>query len=139
MTDARPAPRPDALEAEYWRHVAQGRLCLQACDPCGSLRYPPAPVCAACGSAAARWQPLSGTGRIVAWTVFHRSYFPALPAPYTVVSVATEEGPLLVGNLVDHAGPPAIGACVTARIDPATFDTGATGGICQWRLADPTP
>ncbi len=138
MTHRRPAPRPDPLEAEYWARVAQGQLCLQSCDGCGAFRYPPAPVCPHCAETAATWTPLSGRGEIVAWTIFHRSYFPGLPAPYTVVSVATDEGPLLVGNLRDAEGPPVIGARVEAVIEPAEFSDNTTGRICQWRriLAD---
>lgn len=135
--DRRPAPRPDPLERDYWGHVAKGRLALQACADCGDLRYPPSPVCPSCGSGHAAWQPLSGRGRIMAWTIFHRSYFAGLAAPYTVISVETAEGPLVVGNLVGHVGPPVIGAEVMARIDPAVFDDGTTGSICQWRLTAP--
>ncbi|PTW99449.1 Zn-ribbon domain-containing OB-fold protein [Pararhodobacter aggregans] len=133
MTPQRPAPRPDPLEAQYWAHVAQGRLCLQACDDCGTFRYPPSPVCPDCESAAATWTDLSGRGQIVAWTIFHRSYFPGLQAPYTVVSVETAEGPLLVGNLIDSDGPPVIGSPVEAVIQPADFTDGTSGRICHWR------
>ena len=41
---------------------------------------------------------LSGRGRLLSWTVFHRQYFPAAAVPYIVVAVETEEGPILVGN-----------------------------------------
>lgn len=137
MSPERPAPRPDPLEAEYWAEVAQGRLCLQACDACARFRYPSAPLCPDCGSSAATWTPVSGRGTIVAWTIFHRSYFPALPAPYTVVSVATREGPLLVGNLLEFDGPPRIGASVEAVIRPARFADSIAGSICQWRPVPP--
>ena len=138
MTPQRPTPRPNPLEAQYWTHVAQGRLCLQACDACGTFRYPPSPVCPQCAGAAASWTDLSGRGQIVAWTIFHRSYFPGLRAPYTVVSVETAEGPLLIGNLIDGDGPPVIGTPVEAVIQPADFTDGTSGSICQWRRI-PTP
>ena len=46
---------------------------------------------------------MSGRGRIVAWTVFHRQYFPDIPTPYLVVSVALDEGPLMIGNVIGLA------------------------------------
>ena len=41
---------------------------------------------------------MSGYGKVIAWTVFHRQYFPELPTPYTIVSVEIDEGPLLIGG-----------------------------------------
>ena len=136
MTGLRPAPRSDALERIYWTHIARQELRLQCCAACHSYRYPPAPVCPDCGGTAADWRALSGTGEVVAWTVFHRSYFPGLPAPYAVVSVRTAEGPLLVGNLTGPA-PPAVGLAVRAVFCPARFEDGTEGRICQWAPADP--
>lgn len=133
MMQGRPSPRNDMLERIYWEHVARAQLCLQRCTGCDRFRYPPAPTCDDCGSVEAEWRPLSGSGRIVAWTIFHRSYFPALPAPYTIVSVQTKEGPLLVGNLIETGGPPKIGALVQAVFIDAQFDDGTTGRICQWQ------
>lgn len=136
MTGLRPSPRRDPLERIYWDHVARHELRLQCCNDCGAMRYPPAPVCPDCGSNAADWHALSGAGEVVAWTVFHRSYFPGLPAPYAVVSVRTAEGPLLVGNLIGPA-PPSVGLAVRAVFCPAHFEDGTEGSICQWAPADP--
>ena len=47
---------------------------------------------------------MCGRGRVIAWTTFHRQYFKELPVPYTVVSVQLEEGPILIGNVL-NAGP----------------------------------
>lgn len=136
MTGIRPSPRPDPLERMYWDHVARDELRLQCCGGCHTFRYPPAPVCPDCGSDDAHWRALSGAGEVVAWTVFHRSYFPGLPAPYAVVSVRTAEGPLLVGNLTGPA-PPSVGLAVRAVFCPARFEDGTEGQICQWAPADP--
>lgn len=136
MTGLRPSPRRDPLERIYWDHVARHELRLQCCNDCGAMRYPPAPVCPDCGSNAADWQAISGAGEVVAWTIFHRSYFPGLPAPYAVVSVRTAEGPLLVGNLTGSI-PPSVGLAVRAVFCPAHFEDGTEGSICQWAPADP--
>jgi uncharacterized OB-fold protein len=94
----RPEHRKGVYELPFWEHVAREDLRLQRCVPCGDLRFPPAAVCPACLSDAYEWAPLGGGGTVLAWTVFHRQYFDALPVPYTVVAVQTDEGPVLVGN-----------------------------------------
>jgi uncharacterized OB-fold protein len=101
MTGSRPKPRQGVYEEPFWQYVAQGELRLQQCVRCGHLRYPPAAACPACLSFETRWQALSGSGRVFAWTVFHRQYFPEIPVPYAVLSVQSDEGPLLIGNFVD--------------------------------------
>ena len=71
----------------------------QGCAACGGFRYPPGPCCPACLSTEASWEPLSGRGRVLSWTTFHRQYLPAYPAPLTCVAVALEEGPIMIGNI----------------------------------------
>jgi uncharacterized OB-fold protein len=95
----RPKPRPGVFDRRFWEFVNQRELRLQQCIDCGHWRYPPAPVCPRCLSSRTEWRPLSGRGTVVAWTVFHRQYFPQLPIPYAVLSVEVEEGPLMIGNL----------------------------------------
>jgi uncharacterized OB-fold protein len=41
---------------------------------------------------------MSGRGRIRSWCVFERPYFPECPAPWPVVAVELEEGPLFISN-----------------------------------------
>jgi hypothetical protein len=43
--------------------------------------------------------PLSGRGRVLSWTTFHRQYLPAYPPPVTCVAVQLPEGPIMVGNV----------------------------------------
>ncbi len=131
MTMLRPTPRQDALERTYWNYVARHELRLQCCTDCNRYRYPPAPACPDCGETNAEWRPLTGKGHVVAWTIFHRSYFPNLPTPYAVVSVQTDEGPLLVGNLIGAS--PSIGLPVQALFEETRFDDCTTGSICQWQ------
>jgi hypothetical protein len=42
---------------------------------------------------------LSGRGRLLSWTTFHRQYLTAYPPPVTCVAVELEEGPILIGNV----------------------------------------
>jgi uncharacterized OB-fold protein len=120
-------------ERPFWDAVQKRELRLQKCGGCGHVWYPPGPVCPECLSEDWAFVPMSGRGRVVAWTEFHRQYFPDLPVPYLVVSVALDEGPLLIGNIQD-VGPDAI------RLDlpvEAAFEAalGKDGEwlIVQWR------
>nr|WP_295466260.1 OB-fold domain-containing protein [Mesorhizobium sp.] len=132
MTASRPLRRIGQYDLPYWDFAAKGELRVQACKSCGHLRYPPGPCCPRCLSEDTDWRKLSGRGRVVTWTIFHRAYFPEIPVPYTVVSVETEEGPLLIGNLV-RAGDiqPAVGLAVTAVFEEFLFGA-EPGRLCQW-------
>jgi hypothetical protein len=78
---------------------------------------------------------MSGRGRVIAWTVFHRQYFPELPVPYLVASIALDEGPLMIGN-VPGLAPDAARLDLPVEVD---FETavGKDGEwlIVQWRPA----
>jgi uncharacterized OB-fold protein len=79
--------------------------------------------------------PAAGSGRIVSWTRFHRQYFPELPPPYLVVSVALDEGPMVVGNLLgDQAVDPTVGAPVRLCLQPVDTGTGRID-LPQWEPA----
>jgi uncharacterized protein len=96
-------PNPTGLNAEFFAHCARGELRFQRCSACNAWRHPPRYRCGACGSGAWTWERSSGRGRVFSWTVTHQALDPAFAedAPYAVVVVELEEGPRLVGNLVD--------------------------------------
>jgi uncharacterized OB-fold protein len=142
---SRPAPMLGLFDQLYWRHVASGELRLQRCQCCAAFRYPPGPSCPDCLTTDHTWEALSGKGTLLAWTVFHRQYFPQFPVPHLVAAIRTEEGPILIGNLVGaaeselwHDMP------VRAIFEDTKFDLAAIpdtvvpdGGwrICQWEPA----
>lgn len=82
----------DFLEKEH-------ELRLQCCTTCNRYRYPPAAVCPDCLSEATSWRPISGLGRVLSWTVFHRTYLAEYEAAYNVISVKLDEGPIIISNL----------------------------------------
>jgi uncharacterized OB-fold protein len=99
-------PAADGLGAEFYAQAAStGVLHLQRCDDCGTWRHPPRIRCAACGSAEWSWQPSSGRGRVFTWTITHRAVDPAFAdqTPYAIVVVELDEGPRVVGNLLELA------------------------------------
>ncbi len=131
----RPQPRRGVFEKPFWEFVSRRDLRLQACTACGHLRYPPGPACPHCLSEGCEWRPLSGRGRLIAWTVFHRRYFPQLPVPYVVAAVETEEGPLLIGNLVDlHGRDPVHGMSLRVVFEEVSGPDG-DWLIYQWKPA----
>jgi len=82
-----------------WQSIAAGKMKLQRCADCGRFRYPPGSVCPACLSTEATWEPVSGDGKVLSWTTFHRQYLPAYPAPTTCVAVQLAEGPIIISNV----------------------------------------
>ncbi len=114
-------PNPVGPNAEFYAWAARGELRLQRCSDCGAWRHPPRHRCAACGSLAATFEPVSGRGRIFSWTVTHQQLDPAFAVPYAVVVVELEEGPRLVGNLLGLAPADlALDLPVTAELEPVS-------------------
>ena len=100
-------PNPDGLTAEFYGHLAAGKLALQRCDACHVWRHPPRILCGQCGSSSWQWTPTSGRGSVYTWTVTHQMLVPpfADDLPYAVVVVELEEGPRLVTAVrgIEHA------------------------------------
>jgi uncharacterized OB-fold protein len=99
-------PRPDPIaadEQQFWSFVAAGELRLQRCTRCGTLRHPPRPTCAACGSTTTDWVAAAGRGEVWASTVISPPTLPAFMAqtPYVAVVVRLVEGVFMVGNISD--------------------------------------
>jgi uncharacterized OB-fold protein len=82
-----------------WDSIAQDRMRLQRCAECETFRYPPAACCHACLSKEATWEEISGNGRVLSWTTYHKQYLPAYPVPTTVVAAMLDEGPILITNV----------------------------------------
>jgi 3-oxo-4,17-pregnadiene-20-carboxyl-CoA hydratase alpha subunit len=97
MSDPRQSSIDDAF---FWEGAAAGKLLIERCSDCGTLRHPPAPMCGVCGSLAHDAAESSGHGRIVSWISSLHPNRPDDP-PRIVVLVQLEEGTRLVANLVD--------------------------------------
>ncbi len=103
MSASKPVPAIDHLSAPYWEGCREGRLLLQTCTACGTARFPPGPVCTACGSGEAKWIESSGRARVYSWIVV-RHPIPAEvyagDVPYVVALVELEEGVRMPTNIV---------------------------------------
>ena len=87
-------------DTRMWETITNRKMALPFCDHCNAAVYPPFGSCAGCLRAELPWRTLSGRGKIVSWTRFHRSYLPAYPAPHVVIAVELEEGAIMISNLV---------------------------------------
>lgn len=109
---ARPLPTPDPVSQGLWDGTREGRLKLQRCGRCGTIRHYPRPLCDRCWSGEVEWVEASGRGTIHSWTVAHHPYHPAFKAevPYVLVTVDLAEGVRQMGRLEgDDAGALALG------------------------------
>ena len=132
----RPRPMMSIYEKPFWDAVQARELRLQRCAGCAHVWYPPGPVCPRCLSESWTFDKMSGRGRVVAWTVFHRQYFPDIPVPYAVVSVMLDEGPLMIGNVVGiDAATLQLDLPVEAVFEEARDKKGEAWTIVQWRLS----
>lgn len=119
---AKPLPTPTAVSQGYWDGAREGRLTLQRCGSCGTIRHYPRPVCDRCYSLEVKWVEASGRGTVHSWTVCHHAYHPAFKAevPYVLLTVDLEEGVRQMGRFDDpDASRLKLGAPVRLHFVPA--------------------
>lgn len=98
----KPLPGPDPVMKPFWEHAHAGRLAIQACNNCGDMHMPAAPVCPKCLDDDQEWQIVSGNGTLESWVEFHKAYWGGFveDLPYVVCLVRLDEGPLMYSNIV---------------------------------------
>ena len=98
---------PGRDDTPWWEALRRHDLVIQRCTECGTWRHPPGPVCASCHASAARFERVSGRGRVFSYTLVHHPVHPALAdrVPYNVALVELPDagGVRVVTNLVDVA------------------------------------
>ncbi|MGW0838828.1 Zn-ribbon domain-containing OB-fold protein [Streptomyces sp. NPDC002787] len=87
--------------AFWFEGARQGRLLIQRCADCGTLRHPPGPACPACRSF--DWDTVESTRRATlhSYTVVHRPQDAAFTYPLAVGLADLEEGTRLVADISD--------------------------------------
>jgi len=81
--------------------AAAGKLGIQRCLGCKTLRHPPRPMCGACHSL--EWDAVesSGQGTVCSFTVLHHPQFPGYDYPLIIVLVDLEEGTRVTSQLLN--------------------------------------
>jgi uncharacterized OB-fold protein len=96
-----PRPRPAITQdnAFWFEGAREHRLLIQRCSSCGTLRHPPLPACAVCGSL--EWEAVesSGRGSLYSYVVVHYPQVAAFEYPLPIGLVELEEGTRVVANL----------------------------------------
>ena len=96
----RPRP-PTTRDTQWWFDACkEGKLLIQRCTACGTLRHPPGPACASCHSFEWDTVEASGRGTVYSYVVVHHPQAPQFEYPLPVVLVELEEGTRLVSNLL---------------------------------------
>jgi uncharacterized protein len=109
---ARPRPAITRDNAFWWEGVQAGKLLIQRCGGCGTLRHPPRPMCPRCQSLEWDTVEASGRGTVHSFVVSHYPQVPAFDYPLAIGLIELDEGTRLVSNVIDidpadvHVGMP---------------------------------
>jgi len=78
----------------------EGKLGIQRCLGCQTLRHPPRPMCGDCHSL--EWDAVEATGKgtICSFTVLHHPQFPGFDYPLITILVDLEEGTRVTSQLL---------------------------------------
>ena len=118
-----PGPEVDLESRAWWEGLRSHQILLQHCGQCGRVRFPPMPRCPWCACDTFDTVESSGRGAVYSFVTAHVAISPGYRGslPYTVATVALDEGPRLLGRVEPPAGL-AIGDRVAPRFrDHATW------------------
>jgi uncharacterized OB-fold protein/acyl dehydratase len=84
----------------WWQAIDAGRLLIQRCKSCGTLRHPPRPMCGQCQSL--EWDSIESSleGEVYSHTEISYPRFPGYPTPLVCGLIELREGTRLVANIV---------------------------------------
>ncbi|HEX9695265.1 MAG TPA: Zn-ribbon domain-containing OB-fold protein [Actinomycetota bacterium] len=99
MSEPKPVGAPDPVTQPWWDATRERRLLIQRCDACGHTQLYPRSSCTSCHATTLGWIDSSGRGTVYSHTTVHRAPHPAFEAPYVVLLVRLEEGPVVMANL----------------------------------------
>lgn len=87
---------------DYSKALKKDKLLGLKCNDCGTVTCPPMMVCHNCTGTNQEVIELSGTGKIVTFTTSYiNSEGREGEVPITLVMVELDEGPWIMGNLID--------------------------------------
>jgi 3-oxo-4,17-pregnadiene-20-carboxyl-CoA hydratase alpha subunit len=88
----------------WWQGVDDGKLLIQRCSQCQTLRHPPRPMCGECQSI--EWDSIESSleGEVYSFTTLHYPRVPGYDYPLCCAVIELSEGTRVVSNIVgiDH-------------------------------------
>jgi len=104
IAGGRPRPSLNQDVTFFWEGAAAGKLLVQRCTSCETLRHPPGPGCPACSSMEWEAVEMSGKGEIYSFVRHHHPHIPPFETGHAVILVQLDEGPRLISELSDEQG-----------------------------------
>ena len=102
----------------WWNAVDEGKMLIQRCKSCQTLRHPPRPMCGECQSI--EWDSIESSmeGEVFSFTTLHYPKVPGYTYPLCCAVISLSEGTRIVSNIVgiDHEDV-SIGMKVKGRIE----------------------
>lgn len=87
---------------DYNSSLKKNKLLGLKCSQCGTVTCPPKMTCQECAGTDLEIVELNGRGRVVTFTTsFIAAEGRECELPYTIVMVELEEGPWIMGNLIE--------------------------------------
>lgn len=128
---------PEADGRPFWDAAAKGRLIVQRCRSCSTVRFPPRYQCTKCWSPETEWINATGRGEIESITIVRRAPTPVFRdrVPFTLVVVTLDEGVRMITNLI---GDGALDARIGDKVE-VCFEACTNGVVPQFRLTRPAP
>jgi uncharacterized OB-fold protein len=85
--------------AWWWEACDEGRILIQRCRQCGTLRHPPRPMCGDCQSM--DWDSIESSleGEVLSYTEVHHPKVPGYSYPLLCAVIRLDEGTNIVANL----------------------------------------
>jgi uncharacterized OB-fold protein len=119
-----PTTTPDSKF--FWDGLHDGKLLIQRCTGCRTLRHPPRPMCPRCNSL--EWDAIEASGRGTVYS-FVMPRHPPWPwfegQTYIVALIELEEGTRILSNLRD-VDPAVVTIGMPVEVFFERFESGAT-------------
>ena len=84
----------------WWDAVDEGKMLIQRCKNCGTLRHPTRPMCGECQSTEWDYIESSMEGEVFSFVEMHYPKFPGYPYPLICAVISLKEGTRIVSNIV---------------------------------------
>lgn len=129
--------RADGLDSEYWDGLAEGKLRIQRCEPCGEWIWGPRWMCPRCLALGPGWTEVAPVGRIYSWTrtwqKFAQEFESHVPYITVLVELPHAGGRRHLGLLLgDDRIDPSIGEPVEGVFQPPSSIT-SHAAVLRWQ------